>query len=169
MKTTAILFSISFLLIVGCSSKKSSDELLKEGEKLAGEEKYSEAVTAYETLINDYPDDELAPEAISRLAVIYQNKLLKNFPEKDSFLKAVDLFKSIHEKYPDSKQAPMGLFMAGFVQANELKDFDAATETYKQFIELYPDHELTSSAREELNNMGLTPEEILQKNLAKQK
>jgi len=169
MKIVFILFSISLLLATGCSSKKSSDELLKEGEKLIIEEKYPEAVNSYETIINEYPDDELTPEAISRLAVIYQNKLLQNISEKESFQKAVDLFKSIHEKYPDSKQAPMGLFMAGFVQANELKDYDAATETYKLFIELYPDHELTSSAQEELNNMGLTPEEILQKNLARQK
>jgi hypothetical protein len=35
------------------------------------------------------------------------------------------------------------------------------------FIEKYPDHELAASAKEELENMGLTPEEILQKNLAK--
>ena len=169
MKTAFFIVSISILLTAGCSSKKSSNELLKEGEKLTSEEKFPEAVTSYQKLVYDYPKDELAPEAISRLAVIYQNKLLQNIPEKESLQKAVELFKSIYEKYPDSKQAPMGLFMAGFVQANELKDYDSATETYKLFIKLYPDHELKLSAQQELNNMGLSPEEILQKNLARQK
>ena len=62
----------------------------------------------------------------------------------------------------------MGLFMAGFVQANDLHDYDAASETYNLFLKTYPDHELATSAKEELDNMGLTPEEILKKNLARE-
>ena len=58
--------------------------------------------------------------------------------------------------------------MAGFVQSNELHDYDGATETYNSFLKVFPDHELAASAKEELNNMGLTPEEILEKNLARQ-
>ena len=34
-------------------------------------------------------------------------------------------------------------------------------------METFPDHELAASAKEELDNMGLTPEEILRKNIAK--
>lgn len=169
MKKIAILIPIIALLLISCGSKKSSGELLKDGEQFTNDEKYPEAVESYETLLNDYPDDESAPEALTKLATIYQNKLLKNIPETESLNKAVELFKRIYENYRDSKQAPMGLFMAGFVEANELKDYDAATETYNLFLKVYPDHELSNSAKEELNNMGLTPEEILQKNLARQK
>jgi len=61
----------------------------------------------------------------------------------------------------------MGLFMAGFVLANELNMYNEATETYNYFIEKFPEHELAASAKEELDNMGLTPEEILRKNIAR--
>ena len=59
--------------------------------------------------------------------------------------------------------------MCGYIQANELKDFDAATKTYKLFIEKFPDSEFAVSAKAELDNMGLAPEEILKKNLARDK
>ena len=160
------LFSI-ILLTTGCGNKKTPSELLADGEKFISEENMPEAVSSYETLINDYPEDELAPEAIIRLATIYQNKLVKNISENESLQKSLELFKSVYDKYPKSEQAPMGLFMAGFVQANELHDYDGATETYNSFLKDYPDHELASSAQEELDNMGLTPEEVLQKNLTR--
>jgi TolA-binding protein len=168
MKTIIITLSFFILLLAGCSDKKTAGELLTEGEKFTSEENLPEAVLSYETIIKDYPDDVLAPEATVRVATIYQNKLVKNISENESLLKSVELFKSIYEKYPGSQQAPMGLFMAGFVQANELHDYDRATETYNTFLKVFPDHELAASAKEELDNMGLTPEEILQKNLARQ-
>ncbi|MCH9030343.1 MAG: tetratricopeptide repeat protein [Bacteroidetes bacterium] len=168
MKTIIITLSLFILLLAGCSDKKTAGELLTEGNKFTGEENSSEAVLSYETLIKEYPDDVLAPEAAVRLATIYQNKLVKNISENESLLKSVELFKNIYEKYPGSEQAPMSLFMAGFVEANELHDYDAATITYNSFIKLFPNHELITSAKEELNNMGLTPEEILQKNIARQ-
>jgi TolA-binding protein len=159
MKTTTIFLTI-FLFV--------PDELFKEGEKLTNEGTFPEAVLSYETLLNDYPDDKLAPETCARLAAIYQNKQIINIPESESLQKSVDLFKNIYVKYPDSEHAPMGLFMAGFVQANEMQDYNSATETYNLFLKVYPDHELATSASEELENMGLTPEEILQKNLTRQ-
>jgi hypothetical protein len=59
--------------------------------------------------------------------------------------------------------------MAGFINANELQNYDEATRLYKQFLQEYPNDELASSAQAELDNMGLTPEEILMKNMAKEK
>ncbi len=168
MKTIIITLSFFILLLAGCSNKKTASELLTEGEKFTSEENLPEAVLSYETLIKEYPDDILAPEATVRVAAIYQNKLVKNISENESLLKSVELFKSIYEKHPGSKQASLGLFMAGFVQSNELHDYEGATETYNTFLKVFPDHELAASAKEELDNMGLTPEEILQKNLARQ-
>ncbi len=169
MKTIIIItLSLFILLLAGCSDKKTAGELLAEAEKFIGEENSPEAVLSYETLIKEYPNDKLAPEAIARLAAIYQNKLVKNISETESLKKSIELFKSIYDKYPKSEQAPTGIFMAGFVEANELHDYDAATKTYNLFIKLFPNHELITSAKEELDNMGLTPEEILQKNIARQ-
>lgn len=59
--------------------------------------------------------------------------------------------------------------MAGFINANELQNYDEATKLYKQFLVEYPNDELAASAQAELDNMGLSPEEILMKNMAKEK
>ena len=166
MKYFVGILSLYALFFIGCSEKKSAEDLFNEGEKYLEESKFPEAVSSYEALIDKHPADSLAIQATLRLASIYQNKQVKNIPETQSLLKSVELFRSIYEKYPNSEKAPMGLFMAGFVEANELQDSAAATATYNLFLEKFPDHELATSAKEELKNMGLTPEEILKKNMA---
>ena len=168
MKIIVGILSLSVILLIGCSNNKSAADLFNDGEAYLEESKIPEAVNSYETLIKEYPDDTLAPDATARLASIYQNKQVKNVSETQSLLKSVELFRSIYDKYPKSEQAPMGLFMAGFVEANELNDYDAATKTYNLFLKTFPDHELATSAKEELDNMGLTPEEILKKNIARE-
>jgi TolA-binding protein len=121
---------------------------------------------AFEELTNEYPESNLAPEALSQLASIYQGKRVKSISESESLQKAISYFKKIHDEYPKSEYAPTGLFMAGFINANELKNYDEATKLFKQFLNEYPDNDLTASAQAELDNMGLTPDEILKKSVA---
>lgn len=167
MKSIIVLLSI--FLIVGCSTKKTDKELFDEAQQNLKQDKIPEAVVAFEEIINDHSDSDLAPEALSQMAGLYQNKLIKSISEKENLEKAIELFKKLHADYPKSSFAPSGLFMAGFINANELQNYDEATKLYKQFLEEYPDDELAASAKAELDNMGLTPEEILMKNMAKEK
>ena len=165
----SIISLLILLLITGCSSKKSDKELFDEAQKNLKEDKVPEAVMAFDELVNDHSDSELAPEALSQLASLYQNKLVKSLSEKESLNKAIVLFKKLHDEYPKSDYAPSGLFMAGFIYANDLQNFDEAAVLYKQFLMEYPNNELAASAQAELDNLGLSPEEILEKNLAKEK
>lgn len=163
---------IAFLILLiffGCSSNKSDKELFDGAQMDLKEQKFPEAVTAFDELINDYPESELAPEALSQLASIYQNKQIKSLSDKENLEKAIQLFKKLHDDYPESDYAPSGLFMAGFIYANELHNYEAASAIYKQFLTEYPDDELAASAQAELDNMGLSPEQILSKKLAKEK
>ena len=168
MKSISLLLLIS-VLFVGCSSKKSDKELFDDGQSFIQQQKYPEAAMSFEDLINNYPESSLAPNALSQLASIYQNKQIKNLSEKESLEKAIQLFKKLHDKYPTSEYAASALFMAGFIYANELQNFDEAKKCYQQFLKEYPDDELAASAQAELDNMGLSPEEILQKRMAKEK
>lgn len=164
MKLLTLLFT--FLLLVGCSTKKTDKELFDEAQKNLTEQKIPEAVLSFDELIENYPKSNFAPEALSQLASIYQNKQIKNLSEKESLEKAIELFKKLHNDYPSSEYAPSGLFMAGFIYANELQDFEEATSVYRQFLGEYPNNELAPSAQAELDNMGLSPEDILRKNMA---
>ena len=48
-----------------------------------------------------------------------------------------------------------------------MEDTVAAKEAYTRFIKLYPDSEMAESAKSEIENLGLTPDEILEKNNAR--
>ena len=165
----SIIALLTIFLIIGCSTKKTDKELFDEAQQNLKQDKIPEAVMAFEEIVNDHSDSDLAPEALSQLAGLYQNKLIKSISEKENLEKAIELFKKLHADYPKSSFAPSGLFMAGFINANELQNYDEATRLYKQFLQEYPNDVLASSAQAELDNMGLTPEEILMKNMAKEK
>jgi len=126
----SLLVFLAIILIFGCSAKKSDKELFEEAQTNIKQQKFPEAVMALDELRNDYPESKLAPESISQLASIYQNKQIKNLSEKESLEKAIQLFIKLHDEYPASEYAPSGLFMAGFISANELKDFDEASKYY---------------------------------------
>jgi len=164
----SIIAFLMLLLLFGCSSNKSDKELFDEAQMDLKEQNIPEAVAAFDELINDHSDSELVPEALSQLASIYQNKQIKSLSDKENLEKAIELFQKLHDEYPSSEFAPSGLFMAGFISANELQNYETATVYYKQFLTEYPDNELASSAQAELDNMGLPPEEILLKNMAKE-
>jgi TolA-binding protein len=161
-----ILGILSMILLVGCSSKKTDKELFDEAQKSLKQDKIPEAVMSFEEIVNDHKDSELAPEALSQLAGLYQNKLIKSISEKENLEKAIELFKKLHDDYPKSEYAASGLFMAGFIYANDLKNFEEAKKCYQQFLKEYPDDDLAASAQAELDNLGLSPEEILQKRMA---
>ncbi|MGE5431270.1 MAG: tetratricopeptide repeat protein [Syntrophomonadaceae bacterium] len=155
---------ISGILLTGCS-KKSEQELFNAGQKNVQDGKYTEAIDSYETLVKDYPESPRAPKVLFEIGKLYQGKAVKNISETESIKKAVEFYNRIFKEYPKSAEAPSALFMTGFLQANELRDYNAATASLKQFLASYPNHEMASSAQAELDNMGLTPDEILKKNL----
>jgi TolA-binding protein len=162
MKNILFLLALSVLLF-GCTKKKQAVEYMKDAKAGIEQKKIPETVKAYETLLSEFPDDSLAPVALYQLATLYQNKMVPNFKENESMEKAVTLFKSVFDKYPDSKQASISLFMAGFIQANDLKKYQDATITYNLFLQKYPKSDMAPAAKDEINNMGLNPEQIITK------
>jgi TolA-binding protein len=159
-----ILFLVALtVLFIGCGKKKHADEYMKDAKLGIEQKKIPETIKAYETLLNEFPNDSLAPEALYQLGTLYQNKMVPNLKENESMEKAVNIFKSVFDKYPDSKQAQVSLFMAGFIQANDLRNYQDATGTYNLFLKKYPKGDMATAAKEEINNMGLTPEQIITK------
>jgi len=161
MKLIFVLFFAS-LAFIGCS-KKSGEDYLKSAEENLKNNKALEAVSDYESFVKEYPNDEKAPEALTKLASIYQNKMIQTLSAKASLEKAANTYRQVFDKFPNSSQAPTSLFMSAFILANELQKYHAAEVTYQLFLQKFPNHELATSAREELNNLGLSPEQILKK------
>ncbi|MDP2302267.1 MAG: tetratricopeptide repeat protein [Ignavibacteria bacterium] len=161
MKKYLSLFVFLFLL-TGCG-KKDASELIGDASELIKNNNITGAVVLFEEIIKEHPESREASVAMYELGKIYQSKLLKNINETESLTKAIYYFDEVYQKHPSSPEAPLALFMKGFILANDLNQLDEATKTYKLFVEKYPNHDLTSSAQDELNYMGLSPEQILQK------
>lgn len=161
MKKYFVLFLVT-LFTISCS-KTSDKEYLTQAEKSLKENKIDQAIKSIETLLIDYPESDLAPKALVQLASIYQNQLVKNIKPEESFNYAQKYFMQVYEKYPNSENAQQSLFLSGFILANDLKKYDEATSRLKLFLEKYPSHSLAVSAQLELDNMGLSPEEILKR------
>ena len=161
MKKYLSLFFLS-LFLIACS-KTSDQEYLTQAEKSLKEKNIDQAVTDLESLVKEYPESELSPKALVQLAGIFQNQLVKNLKPTESLDRAQKYYLQVYEKYPESEEAPKSLFMAGYILANDLQKFDDATKNYNLFLQKYPSHPLAVSAKEELDNMGLSPEEILKR------
>jgi TolA-binding protein len=161
--------SFSFLILVflfaGCNNI-SDKEYMSKAEECLQQNDVSGAVEAYRSLGEEYPDSKSAPEALEKLAIIYQNNQIKNLSQVESLREASKLYRKLYDKYPKSENAPKALFMAGYILANDpVKDYGHATKTYKLFIEKFPDHELAYFAKEEIKNMGVPADEILGKKI----
>lgn len=159
---SVIYLIVTAFVFLGCS-KKANQDYLKSAEDNLKNNKVQEAVTDFENFVKDNPESEKAPEALTKLASIYQNKMLKNLSVRESLEKSVQIYRQVYDDYPNSIQAPTSLFMSAFILANELQKYHLAEVSYQLFLQKYPNHELANSAREELNNLGLSPEEILKR------
>uniref|UniRef100_A0A832DEZ4 Outer membrane lipoprotein BamD-like domain-containing protein n=1 Tax=Ignavibacterium album TaxID=591197 RepID=A0A832DEZ4_9BACT len=160
-----ILSLLIILILVACSKSLEGD--FNNAVKLLQENKIEEAVSEFEKIAQSN-DEKYSPEALAQLAAIYQGKLDKNISAEESAKKSQFYFRTLYDKYPKSPLAPKALFMSAFILANELNKYDDATKEYNLFLEKYPNHELAISAKQELEYIGLSPEEILKKKMAKQ-
>jgi len=161
MKSYFVLFSFLVVLFAGCG--KSEKDQFEEATRLVQEKKYSEGISAFEKVAQEFPTSDLAPKAFYEIAKIYQAGVVSSVDETLSQQKAVEYYLKVFVKYPKYEFAPSALFMSGFIQANTLGQFNEATITYKKFLQMYPKHELADDAKVELDNMGLSPEEIIAK------
>jgi peptidyl-prolyl cis-trans isomerase C len=56
-------------------------------------------------------------------------------------------YEALLAEYPDSDVSPQAQFMIGFVNSEELKDYDAAEKAFRELIARYPKSELAESAK----------------------
>lgn len=167
--TSLIIFLNSFLLllfIAGCSSK-TDKEYFEIANKDINTKNYDKAIQSYENLVKEYPESNLAPESLFKLASLYQSHLINSIPMRQSLEKAAQLYGEVFDKYPESPKASQALFLKGFILANDLNEYDQAKNAYTLFLKKYPNNDLAPSAKEELEHLGMSPDQILKEKSAK--
>ncbi len=112
-------------------------------------------VQDYQNFAKENPTDSLASEYIFKAA-----DLCKNIRK---YKQALDLWSLEQEKYPTSKRAPYSLFLQAFTYETDMNDTARARKLYQDFINKYPQHPLTASAKSSMDNLGISPEELIKK------
>lgn len=163
-KFSALLVLSITLFVVGCG-KNSDKDYFESAQKSMDAKEYTEALVDFQKIVNEFPKSEHYKVALLKTGELNQGYVDKNLSKEESLKKAVKVYTEFLEKYSDDPKAPQTLFMIGFIQANELMDSEAAKAAYSKFLELYPESEMAESAKAEINNLGLSPDEILQKKI----
>src|SRR4030095_4251396 len=65
----------------------------------------------------------------------------------------IDAYTRVLQTYPQSEVSPQAQFMIGFIQSEELKDYDAADKTFRTLVQRYPRSELVASAQWMIDHM----------------
>lgn len=115
---------------------------------------FAPALEAYEQLVADHPASAQAEQALFKVAEI-QAGVFQDVPA------AIDSYKRYAVHYAGSAKAPTALFMVGYLYNNYLGNTDSAGTAYRRFLQLYPSHELSTSAQFELENLGRDPQDLL--------
>lgn len=115
-----------------------------------------ELADAYLAYAASNPDAEDTPERLYKAAELFQINLL-------DITQAMDLYDRIIADYPNHNRAANSLFSKGYVYHNTMHDLDQARATFTQFIAEYPEHDLVPHAQFELDNLGLSAKEALER------
>ncbi len=165
MKVKFIL-SLTILLAAACGTTQNEKESIRTEEELL-------------TLIKGWSrNDSLKNPEVMKKYTLALDEFLDNYPESpehENFLflaannagnlgnyeDAAFKYARFSEKYPKSRSHAEALIAAGWYYNNNVHNLDSAKKYYEIFIITYPDHSYVESITTELNNLGKTPEEML--------
>lgn len=155
---------LSLTLLVACTSEKTKLQQKISGldntDSLSTSSGLASFYQSLTTYIEKYPEDARTRE--------YLYKAAQSCNGLGKHAEAIQLFDRFIAAHPTDKRAADATFVKGFIYANQLNDQQKAKSTYEHFLATYPAHELAPAAKEELANLGKSPEQILQEIQAKQ-
>lgn len=150
-------------MMLSCGEKMSVEKINELEAKVLSEdavvtkENVVQLVDAYTLFAEQNPNDAQSPDFLFKALDIAVGVNAEG-PEK-----AVKIADVLIEKYPDFEMTPMAMFIKGFVYENMIGDLQNAEMTYRQFIEKYPENPMLEDVKSTLENLGLSPEELIRK------
>lgn len=102
----------------------------------------------------------LLPQNPESAAVL--NQAAENAYYTQQYDRALYLYEWFQTAYPDDIKAPQAMFMRAFIYDNDLEQYETAGRLYQEFIEKHPDDDFADDAEVLLENLGKSPEEMMQ-------
>ncbi|CAN5358940.1 hypothetical protein BH09BAC1_BH09BAC1_29090 [soil metagenome] len=159
-----IALTLSIILFASCSpNREEAVQNIKaaEGNLYANEGAFmfndslaTITLDAYLDFVKQFPKDTASAEYLFKAADLYR--------AKHDFESAISTFDRVGKEYPEYPKVPQTVFLQGFIYENDLKDLPKAKERYEYFIQQYPQHQLARDVQFSLNNLGKTPEQIIE-------
>lgn len=150
-------------MLLSCGEKMSVEKINELESKVFAKdavlssENVIQLVDAYLLFAKQNPNDRQTPEFLFK-ALDVAVGINAEGPQK-----AINIADVLIEKYPDFEMTPMAMFIKGFVYENMIGDLQNAEMTYRHFIEKYPNNPMVEDVKSTLENLGLTPEELIRK------
>ena len=162
MKKFIVYFVLVFVLVfVGCNSNDPAKRIEKLEEQVLSTDKAidpavaSDLVSAYCDFADADPDDAMAPEYLFKAVDVSMNL---NEPQRTIYI--ID---KLVKEYPDYPRTQAALFIKAFIFETKYNNLDMAKKLYEQYLAMYPDGEFAESCRASIENLGLTPEDLVKK------
>ena len=114
----------------------------------------AELIEAYMACAKENPQEETSPDMVFKALDVSVNIYLDN-PQK-----SVDIVDYMIATYPQHYLAPMALFVKAFVY-ERVGDIPNAKETYRDFLNKYPDSPMAEDVKASLRNAGIPLEELV--------
>ena len=153
MRKTLYILTLIGIIITGCGSNHTADELYSGAENARNNKDIKRALSNLDLLLTKYPDHALAAKTQYLIGDIYMNDLR-------DFDSAISAYVDVVNNYTGTNQEAQAQFMIGYIYANILNDNSQAELNYKNFLDRFPDHELAPSVQFELDHLGKDINEI---------
>ena len=154
-------FLIIALFLAGCNNNdptKRIEKLEKQlfsTESAVNTELAGDLVDAYCDYADANPESEKAPEYLFKAVDVSMNL---NEPQK-----TISIIDKLLNDYPEYPRTHAALFVKAFIFETRYNNLDAAKRVYEQYLKLYPNGEFADDCRASIENLGLTPEELIKK------
>lgn len=179
MKTNYLMLLLAALFLVACGSGEGAESGIPEGvmsEEMLIEHqrgilqlledsiyqdlefnkrKAKEIYDVYLAYASEHPLDTMTPEFLFRAAQV-STGLKKNE-------QAIKLYDRLIKNYPGWRKMPQTKFMKGFTYETHMDQRGAAADAYQVLLYDHPNHPLSAQARQLIDNMQYSDEELVKK------
>jgi len=161
MKRITPLLIMAFAMLISSCKPSLTDEIAKlEKQAFATEgviepQLAGKLVEAYCSFATQNPANDVSADYLFKAVDVSMNL--------DNPQKTIAIIDRMIQEYPDNQKSSKALFLKGFIYETRFSNYGQAKDAYEKYLELYPDGELADDCRASIENLGLTPEELIKK------
>ena|SRR5690554_714430 len=151
-KETAISIKVMDVDQLGIEIEKREEALNKDSLS-ANKQTAARLMEAYATYAERFPNYNNAADYLFKAGELAMGL--------GHTVQSLKYFDKVYNDFSHYEKRPYALFMKAFVLENQAGEFERAKEVYEEFINEFPNHDMTEDAKYSIANIGKSPEELI--------